>query len=516
MGPTSAMRRRPNIRTERRGRGTSIRAVAGMLVVLWAKGGMAQTLRVEPSVTATMRYTSNSGADAVAKDDLMTEVAPSVAILREGGRLTGRVNASLRNVVYANDADRNDSFLSLQGFGQFEAVERTWLIDADATMGRSSRSLLFGRVGGDPLETSSDNETRSFGLGTQFNFRLGPETSGTANYRTRWLNGNGGLSGSRTSDLGVELSNPVQFGKVGWGLSYNRSDSEYSSGGQSAAREEIARGTLFVTLSPQFRLRGSVGYESNDYATGAQEDSSVVGGGFDWFPTERTSVSGTTEKRVFGRSHSYSLSHRFARSVWNFSYSRDISSSPELFGVSVFSDPTFKALYDALAPSIPDPLVRERLVRLLLGYPLIGPRGVFISNAHFLSRNVALSASFLGVRNVLTLTLQDSDRSRLGASNGLDPFDDFSRFANLRSRTASVALNHRLTPLMALNGSLSHIRSEGSGGRDEKTQRVLFNLGLTRQFGRDADGSLLYTHQRAEGGADFVENVLMATFTLRF
>ncbi|WP_169132686.1 TIGR03016 family PEP-CTERM system-associated outer membrane protein, partial [Aromatoleum evansii] len=174
----------------------------------------AQSVEVRPFVSATVTYSDNVGADAQGGDgDLSLEVAPGVSVLRNSGRFRGNLNATVRNVAYMSETDRNDSFLTLNGHGQFEAVEKTLFIDMDASMSRNNRSAFFGRAAGDPQDISSDNETRMFGIGPRFNFRLGPETSGTASYMTRWMSGGGGLDNRRDSELNAQVSNPVQFGR---------------------------------------------------------------------------------------------------------------------------------------------------------------------------------------------------------------------------------------------------------------------------------------------------------------
>ena len=478
----------------------------------------AQTLLVRPYVSATMTYSDNVGADGQGGDgDLSLEVAPGVSVLRESGRFRGNLNAMLRNIVYMSESDRNDTFLALNGHGQFEAVEKTLFIDMDASMSRNNRSAFFGRASGDSQDISSDNETQVFGIGPRLNFRLGPDTSGTASYMTRWMSGGGGLDNRRDSDLNAQVSNPVQFGRVGWGVSYSRAESDSGRAGTTgSSSEETVRGTLFVTVTPQFRLRGIVGHERNDYDTASGDSSSIVGGGFDWNPTERTTISGTTEKRVFGRGYDFQFNHRHARSNWNLSYSRDISSSLALVGIDAFQDPEFRLLYDGLVLLIPDPQLREAIVRRLLGYPAIGPRDMFLSNARFVTRNLTGSASLIGVRNVLTLSLQQSERARLGAGVTGSTQDDFSRFDNVKTRSATVALSHRLAPQTSLSASLTRSRSTGSGTVDSETERTAFSLALSKQLGPNTSGGLTYRYQRSEGLSDFTENVITATISMSF
>lgn len=489
--------------------------VAGLAILLVALPAAAQGVRVEPGLTASLSYREGSGDDLDETGDWTAEISPSVAVRRTSGRFIGSLDASLRNVIHTGASERSETFVSLQGNGQLEAVEKTLFIDMDASVSRSNPSLFTGRLPGDSRNTDRDNETRALGIGPRLNFRLGPEIDGTASYMARWQSGNGGLSGSRQTDTAVDLSNPTQFGRVGWGLSYTRADSEYDNSVRGGTSEEAARARLFVTVSPQLRLHGVVGRESNDYETGAREESDIVGGGVDWYPTDRTSIAASTEKRQFGRGWDVSLSHRRPLSAWNLSYSRDISSTPQL-GNPLLLDPAFRSLYDALAPLIPDPLQREAFVRFLLGYPPIGQFDAFVTNAHFVNRSLSGSVALIGARNVLTLTMQKSDRQRLGTQTGLDPRDDFARFDDIKTRSVSLALSHRLSGISSLNANLTRMVSEGGGLNNEETRRTLFSLAYARPLSPKSSATLTYTHQRSSGLNNFQEHVLTATISMRF
>lgn len=478
----------------------------------------AQSMYVRPYVDAAMTYSDNVGADrSGGQGDFHVEVAPGIAVNRDSGRLKGNFNGRLRNIFYMTESDRNDSFLSLNGHGQFEAVERLLFIDMNASITRNNRSTLLGRLPGDRLDTESANETRMFGVGPRLEFRLGAETNGNLAYMHRWVTGSGGLKDRQEGVLTAQLSDPTYFGRLGWGLDYYRVDSDSGRGGMTgASTRESVRGTLYAKVSSQLRLRGIVGRERNDYELGPEDRGTIVGGGFDWNPTPRTTISGTTEKRMFGRGHDFRFSHRRPRSVWSLSYVRDISSSLESLDFDVFTDPEFRLLYDALERLIPDPLLREALVRRQLGYPEIGARGSEFTNAYYTTRNLAASVSLMGVRNVLTFMLRQSERERLGAAAISDPRDDLSRFNNVKTRSASVSLSHRLSPVSTATAVVTRTHSKGEGAERADTRRTSLNLGISKELGPNTRASLTFLHQRADGASSFTENALTATLSISF
>ncbi|MCB1938083.1 MAG: TIGR03016 family PEP-CTERM system-associated outer membrane protein, partial [Rhodocyclaceae bacterium] len=91
---------------------------------LFSSVAVAQSVvRITPSIDTRMTYTDNVGADASANSDFIFEVSPAIRISRQAGRVTGSMNASLRNVMYMEEGDRNSSFISFSGRGEVEAVE---------------------------------------------------------------------------------------------------------------------------------------------------------------------------------------------------------------------------------------------------------------------------------------------------------------------------------------------------------------------------------------------------------
>jgi uncharacterized protein (PEP-CTERM system associated) len=498
----------------RRASGARLLALAGAMAVM--ELASAQTVAIQPSVTARLTYTDNVAAsESNEKGDWIAEVAPGIAISRESGRFSGNLRAQLRNVAYANESDRSTTYLALFGRGQIEAMEQLLFVDMDASLSRNSRSDLLGRASGDFLNDDRDNETRLFSIGPRLEFRFGGDGRGTLRHLSRWLDGGGAIDRRRVEEVHANASDPTSFGRFGWGLNYLRSDTRFEDTADSEVFQETARATLFATVSPQLRLRAIVGHESTDFDVRSGESGTITGVGFDWNPTERTFIAGTVEDRVFGRGYNVSFKHRRPLSTWDLSYSRDISSSLSTFG-SVFDDPEFRTVYDGLADIIPDPFEREAFVRELLGFTAPGVRDAFVTTAFFVDRRLRAGVSLVGARNVLSLSLLRSERERLNTVTTIDPNDDFSIFDTVRTDSVTLALNHKLSGLTGLNASAVRSRSKGSGTTRGETRRSVLSVGLNKRFSPRTNGALTYRHQRADGFTDFVENVLTASVAIRF
>ena len=478
----------------------------------------AQQVRIEPYVSGSLTWTDNvDAASSGGGSGLVADIAPGISIARDGGRIQGRLDASLRNQVTLSGDKGDSTFLSLLGRGGIEAVDDLFFIDMDASISRDNTSLFGGRIRGDTLNTDSDDEIRTFGIAPRLELRFG-DTAATLAYRARWLDSGGELGSQRVGQWLANAGNATAFGYFGWGANYSRTDTAYGSSGTTDVSQEVARGILYINVSPQLRLSLIGGHESNDYAVRKGESGSITGAGFDWRPNERTTVSGVSEKRIFGRGYDFQVNHRRARSSWELGWSRDISSSLDTFE-TLLEDPMYRMFYNALASSIPDPVAREQAVRQLLqslGYTSAGLNETVVSSNYFVDRRLRAGFSLIGVRNVLSFSLLRSERERLGGVTFVSLQDDLSIYERVRETSGVVSFSHRLSAHSALSVGLTRSRARGEGTAAADTRRTLFSLGLTTRLGPRTTAGLSYRYQKSSGSDDFTENAIIANVAMRF
>lgn len=498
-----------------RGRPPLGRVAAALALAAVAGAASAQSLRVSPTFDTELTWTDNVNAERNGRDDMILEVSPGISVSRTGGRMTGGLSARFRNLMYARETDQNTSYLSLNGTGTYEAIEDLLFIDVAAGISRSNLSAFTGRGPGDPFGVDQNNETRTWSVSPRLesDLRFGESARGSINYTSRGFSSKqGGLGDQSVARWDASLSDPGGFRFLGWGVNHSRTDTDGGTSTSRSSTEEVVRGTLFANISPQLRVRGIVGYESNDYDNGREDSGNIVGGGIDWYPTDRTAISATIEDRIFGRGYDISLSHRMRRSVWFFGASRDISSVAQELGPAVVfdrscadlvSDPSFR-------PDVTDPVLRQFLLLDCLSLTLLR------SNAAFVNRSIRGGVSLLGVRNTLSFSATRSDRSRLSELTGLLPNDDFLTTDRVRLTTATVSWNHRLTGTSDLFADLTRSRSESIDNSQLDTRRLTSTIGVSRTLGPYTRGSLRYRHEKAEGSNDYTENSVTATLGMRF
>ena len=521
---------------DRRGRDLLPALSLASLLALVAGGALAQTSIVTPRLDTSLTWTDNAGSSgsggfgggAVGDggSDWILEVSPGVSVYRDSGRLSGNLSANFRNLMYASNTDNNTTYLSLNGSGQFEAVEDMLFIDADAWISRNNQSAFSTRPTGDSLDVDASNQMRVFTLSPRFQFRIGDNTEGALRYERRWSNaGSSQLADQDKDQWSADITNTRITGIFGLGLAYNRQSGGTSGGSSGSSRQgsqdqEIARATLYAKVTPEFRLRGIVGHEKNDYGTSGTESNTITGAGFDWNPGERTAVAATVEKRVFGNGYDLSVQHRVARTTVFGSFSRDIESSLDLIAGGGFNDPFYQSIYEGIVRDNPgiSPTLASDLALLFVRQL----RGDVLTNAYFVSRSMSAGINHELRRGIVSLTFNRSDRSRLGNATDLSAEDDFRNFDDIATDSVTLSYSHRLTPRASLNASVMRSTSDGRGAESSDTERSAFQVGLSSSLGPKTTGALIYRHQRTDGNgykadeSERKENSVSATLGMSF
>jgi uncharacterized protein (PEP-CTERM system associated) len=501
------------VRPERRQRGIPAPALvlAFAMGTVFSHGLSAEPLaRVEPSVSTRVTFTDNVDLSDDKNSDFIVEVAPAIRVSRAAGRLTGSLDASLRNVAYLEESDRNTAFIAFRGQGQYEAVKDTFFIEASGSVSRNDRSIFSERAADDDLSTDASTENRVFSVSPYLLFHLGRTASGRIRLDNQWTRGGSATLGDRnTRTWTADVADGEAFGPLGWFFDFSRVDTEYTDDDQEVFRQNARLG-LTYQVNGQLVLRATVGREQNDYTIGGTDSASTHGFGFDWAPSPRTQISAFTEERIFGRGFDISLRHRRALSAWKLSYTKDFSSSDELISEDQ-QDAYFEAFYGNLQNL---GLTQAQLDALR--QQLLAQAGLLITNAQYVLKNLQADVSFIGKRNVLSIALFRRERTRLANDLTASTVDDFANFSAVKDTGGSISLRHDLTPRTALNTGLSLTKVVGEGVEDQDIRRKSLNVSLNHRLGPKATAGLDYRHQRADGTSDYTENRLTASLGLRF
>ena len=473
----------------------------------------------QPTLSTSLTYSDNIDSDARERSDWLFEVAPGLHVKRDGTRLRGSFNARWRNVVYFRHSEENESFLALDGRGEYEALADSLFFDFGARTTRENRSELMGRSSQDELNISANDEVRDFYVGPRWQFRLPDATVGQLRYRQRWLSGSGDYDDRTVGVADGMLMNRVAWGPWGWAMGGQHERLDYDESSLDTVTREMARGMLLYTVDTSLYLMGGLGYESIEAGRLLNESDTFPFVGFEWQPSPRTHFSAMLEDRFFGTGYNASFVNRRPRLTWSLLARRDINSNLDQFQGGALEEQLYRAAWDSLGSTVTDPYERDAEARRQAAQQLgSGIRNY--SSGYELQRLLRASLSYTWPRTTFGVSAERRMRASLGSPSLYGIEDDLSVYDRIDGHTLSTSLSRRLTRQTSGALGLAFDRSKGEGTSHETRDRTTFTVGVTTRFSPSLSGSLRYRHQKTDerglNAEDYSENAVTANVGLRF
>lgn len=495
---------------------TIIGVLAGVPV-----SAFAGTWTITPSVAVRETATDNARlSDTNKESDLISDISPGILVEGVGGRSKLRFDYQMHNLIYASDSSRNKTQHALNAFGTLEALEDWFFIDASGTISQQSISPFGGAPSSGANTNGNDNstETSTYRLSPYFRGTLG----GFADYQLRYnltttSSAASQANDSDTKELVGTLKGVTALASLGWSVDASSQEVNFDNGRSSEA--DRLRGVLTYQINPQFRVSLIGGREANDYLTIDKESYTTKGAGFDWSPTERTLVSASREDRFFGKSNTFSVSHRTAGSAWKYTESKDanVQTNQQSGGLGTY----FDLFYSLTSSSLSD-AERTAITNALLDLYNLSPeaqvQGGFLTNGVTLQHRRQLSFALLGSRNTVTFTASRSESENMsaGVGTGILVGTDFVDVRNVRQRLISVNWSHKLTGMSSLVGTVSRLNSTGSGNTSLETTQQTYSLDFTTKLGPNTSAGFGARHIVVDGTTNYTENALTGVLSHRF
>lgn len=485
------------------------------LAALAAAGGAQAQTTVSPTFSLAQTFTDNRLLSATnRRSESITRLSPGISLVTRSGRLQGSLTYAANINLYARDSQANAVSNSLSAFAHAELLERRLFVDTSATISQQTVSA-FGVQSTDPnLNDRNRTEVRSLSIAPLLRGRLLGEVDYTAraSYTTSHaISARGTDSSTLAGSLGV--TGPP--GLLSWSADLSRTIGEPSSG----RRTHNGRGTASLIYAPSLELRGSLraGNEWNDIQTGRSGSSATYGASLNWAPGPRTSAALQVDKRFFGNSHSISLSHRFARSVWVYSDTRNLSNN------NVAGAPgrtLFDVWFELLASQFPNPAQREVEVLNRLREAGLDPNAFAGGNAGFLTsgptvqRRQNLSMSWLGLRTTFNVSAFRGTTESVGVA--ALPGDDLASVGAVRQSGYTLTSSYRLTPVSSLTVAYS-LQRTGNAGSRRGNDLATVNGAWSTSLGKHTAGSLSVRHSKFDSATNaYRESAVIGTLSVRF
>ena len=500
----------------------SIAGACGALLAALATPARATDWSVVPAVRLRESYSDNAllAPQALAKDDFISEIAPSIMLHGAGTRLRLDLAYTLQKLIYLRQSDVTSH--QLQASGNAELLEDWLFIDARSSIGRRNVSAFGPQAIDDLQQTDNQRTVRTHTLSPYLRHHFHGLATTDLRYEHNIVNSGGDLLAVKTDAVILDITGDTGPQGWGWGAHYDRRESKDNR--LTPVRTSKGSLSLRYQLSSKLNLFGDAGYERQGYAAlNAQAPQGrhwSLGGG--WYPSSRSSVVLSTGKRFFGQTYALDVTHQARNSTWKLNYGEDITSTPTQLS-RLNSSATASLLDNLWAGMVPNPqLRRQRIDAFLRLQQLLGPEVGAVnsfSHSYYLQKQLGMSMASVSSKSTLALGVTATQRtaqSNSGIDSALLPDVELAFEERTRQLGADAGWSWRMTPRNNLNlgASFGTVKSLSLGRRDGN---LVLKLGLSRTLQPKVTGAIDLRHVRhtSTRGGDYRENAIGASLSFQ-
>jgi uncharacterized protein (PEP-CTERM system associated) len=468
-------------------------ALAGSVTTSGA--GAAERWDFTPRVGISQIYTDNVTLAPRGEEEHehITQLDTGFTASRQGARGRARLAYNLQSLAYWREERRNSTYHQFSGDGRADLLPERFFVNTRATY--SQRLVSPGIVGDNISVAGTRADVFTFGISPTFIHRFGDAATGQLTYsydRVDYQNSGVARNSSETNRVLANLDSGPAFTRIGWGLSYRRTETDFDDG--SAVTFEIAEALARLNVTQRFSVFAAGGYEDNDFEqdpSRARPDDTFWRAGAVWQPGPRTSMEAFYGERFFGETYGGIFNHRFRNSRFFMNYTET---------------PTTVSRFD---------IVREvRPVVDEFGDPVFVDGEPVLEEVEFPDLDTGV---YLSKRFTSGFTGQ---RRKTGW--GIRIFDERREFELTDERERVQGVSANVSWLMAprtrllVNGS---VQQRDYRDTDREDTYYIFGTGLARDLGRRAIAALTYRYVERDGNQpenDYRENRVMASVRATF
>ena len=515
----------PVLRQRRLRRRSMVVAAATAAAVISANGHAAEW-RFVPTLSVTETYSDNVGlaVSGLERSDFVTQISPGFSVTANGPRLKLRANYQLQGTTYLHNSSSSGFSNLLDGALNAELIQDLLYVDAKANISQQNISA-FGPQSTNNININNNRaDVRTYSISPYLRHNFGSRAFGELRYAHESLGTSSNLlAASNTDRISLAVSSGEALQKLSWGLRASAQKNHFN--GQRDVDQDSYSGTVRYFIDPNFSVTATGGYEKDTYVTLADKPSGAFyNAGFIWKPTSRTEVSATAGHRYFGPSYSFLANHRARNTVFNVTYTEDITTTQQQFS----SQPTIStaAFLDQLyAAQIPDPIARQQVVEALIRQaglaPTISNPNNSLTNTYFLQKSLQGSIAVTGARNTVVVTAFDTRRTAQSPQQATTVVttSPFNALNDSNKQLGVTALwNHQLASNLSTVASLNATRTTSLTTARVDNYKAA-RIGVTQKFAPKITGSVELRHSQQNSdvlGGDIRENALTASLLMQF
>jgi uncharacterized protein (PEP-CTERM system associated) len=482
-----------------RGRALPLAVSCALLVCtaapLWADDPL-ERWSFSPRVSISQTYTDNVRLSPAGdeREDFITQANTGFTASRQGARAQARLGYNLQSLAYWEDDRRNRTFHQFLGDGRVELLPQRFFVESAATYRQRTTSLT---------DLATDNLTADAELTDVFTFRvsptyvqrLGDAATGVLNYgyeRVDYIDSSVSSLSSETNRMSARLNSGPAFRRVGWSLSFQRTETEYDDGSSVTFQVAEALGRLNVTN--RFSVFAAGGEEDNDFEqdpTRARPDGTFWRAGATWQPGSRTSMEAFYGERYFGKTYGGSFSHRFRNSRVAMSYTEAPTTVNRM---------DFLAEIDFLRDEFGNIIFENGQPVIIIGLVPNLQSGVYLARR--------FTSSFTGSRPKTDWGIRVFDEQR--------EFEVTDERERVQGVTGNIAWRMAPRTRLLLNAS---VQERTFSITDREDLYYIFGAGVSRELSPNTSALLDYRYLQRDSNlpnADYRENRVTATFRAAF
>jgi uncharacterized protein (PEP-CTERM system associated) len=473
-------------------------------------------LRITPRTDFTGTYTDNNSLVPENEDSaFIAGFRPGVAATFTSSRLRAFADYGLELLVESGDDDGDrelNQFLNANGTAEW--IEDFFFTDASALIFQQNRSILGPIARDNTTDTGNRADVKSYRVSPFVRRELGSLLVYEARYTYGVFDSDQSITGSgdlRRVDLRVDSGRAFQ---TGLGVEYFNETQTIDGNDIDFTREAVAA-NLRYPLTSRFALLARVGREDNDFfVIGEDPSGAFYSVGAAWEPTPRTQLEARVGERFFGNTAFLNLNHRTRRTIWNLSYTEEITTTQQTFFFP--ATPNITTFLDALfAPTIPDTAARAQAVQDFIVTNALPTTFTsaqnFFTNEVFLEERLQLSMTINLPKN--TVALSAFDQTRDSFSDGLLGIfggGDFALADVIEETGFGATWVWRFAPRTRLNTNLA-FSSVDFSGINRSDDLVFFSTGVLRSLSPNVSAGVFYRRNQrtsTDSDAEYTENAV--------
>ncbi len=490
--------------------------------------------KIEPSLQLKETWSDNVNLESDDKEsDLVSEITPGLTVVADGKRLDIELAATIQNLVYSKDGDRNSTNPNLQAKVNSELLEDHLFLDLTSRIGQTQSGSNLSHRSDSLSGEENFSDVYAYSISPRWEQKIGRIAELEVEYSYDQVDSerndgdnSQGSADSESNQISISLDNGPGLARFFWHADYRKDKTEYDDQGtrendRSDTENASFRGGYQLSRSLSFDVianyennefvgnRGDTEPDDNTYGGGVtwtpsrdftvsvyynerndprpSEDDSFISGEFSWNPTVRTEISGEWGNRFFGETYGLNLSHKSRRTSLDIRYSEDISSFRERFleqgsGGSLICPIGFTDFFECRPSDVNQP---PELGEQFVGSPELLPA---ISNDTFVSKQLRSSFSIRGVANTITFGLSSEEREYLGDDENEDDWG------------ADITWNWRIGPHTISDLSVTIDERQTDSSSDETI--YAYNWALSRQITRKTSLFLQLYYRDSDSDSD--------------